>query len=71
MPVLASSNSAANKIWCKKYWLMGIQFSDWVENIVGKEEIARYGEQLLLYPNMFSKTVYYWFVKMSIYGVKV
>ena len=28
------------KILYHKYWQMGIQFSDWVENIVGKEEIA-------------------------------
>ena len=26
---------------------MGIQASDWVENIVGKEEIARYEQQKL------------------------
>ena len=33
---------------------MGIQFSDWVENIVGKEEIACY-EQFLLFPQSFQK----------------
>ena len=33
---------------------MGIQFSDWVENIAGKEEIARY-EQFLLFPQCFQK----------------
>ena len=33
---------------------MGIQFSDWVENIVGKEEIARY-EQFLLFPQCFQE----------------
>ena len=31
---------------------MGIQLSDGVENIVGKEEIARY-EQFLLFPQCF------------------
>ena len=31
---------------------MGIEFSDWVENIVGKEEIARY-EQFFLFPQCF------------------
>ena len=31
-----------------------VQFSDWVENIVGKEEIARY-EQFLLFPQCFQK----------------
>ena len=33
---------------------MGIQFSDCVENIVGKEEIARY-EQFLLFTKFFQK----------------
>ena len=33
---------------------MGIQFSDLVENIVGKGEIARY-EQFLLFPQCFQK----------------
>ena len=33
---------------------MGIQFSEWVENIVGKEEIARY-EQFLLFPQCLQK----------------
>ena len=34
---------------------MGIQLSDWVENAVGKGEIARY-EQFLLVPQYFQKT---------------
>ena len=33
---------------------MEIQISDRVENIVGKEEIARY-EQFLLFPQFFEK----------------
>ena len=33
---------------------MGIQLSAWVENIVGKGEIARY-EQFLLFPQCFQK----------------
>ena len=33
---------------------MGIQFSDRVENIVEKEEIAHY-EQFLLFPQCFQK----------------
>ena len=33
---------------------MGIQLSDLVENIVGKEEIACY-EQFLLFPQCFQK----------------
>ena len=35
---------------------MGIQLFDSVENIVGKEEIARH-EQFLLFPHFFSKAV--------------
>ena len=53
MPKSGSSISAANKdVMSKKYWQMGTQFSDWVENIVGKEEIAHY-EQFLLFPQYF------------------
>ena len=33
---------------------MEMQFSDWAENIVGKEEIARY-EQFLHFPQCFQK----------------
>ena len=33
---------------------MGIELSGWVENIVGKGEIARY-EQFLLFPQCFQK----------------
>ena len=33
---------------------MGMQFSDCVENIVGKEEIARY-EQFLVFQQCFQK----------------
>ena len=33
---------------------MGIQLSDLVENIVGKEEIANY-QQFLLFPHCFQK----------------
>ena len=36
------------------YWQMGIQCSDSVENIVGKEEIARY-KQFLLFQQSFQK----------------
>ena len=41
MPILCSSDSAANKNMMSKIWTNGVQLSDWVENIVGKEEIAR------------------------------
>ena len=54
MPSLGSSYSAAKKDMMSKYWQMGIKFSYWVENIVGKEEIARY-EQFLLFPQCFQK----------------
>ena len=37
---------------------MGMQFSDWVENIVGKEEIARY-EQFLVFPQCFQKLSFF------------
>ena len=33
---------------------MGVQLSDWVENIEGKGETARY-EQFLLFPQCFQK----------------
>ena len=48
---------------------MGIYFSDWVENIVGKEEIACY-EQFLLFPKCFQKLFVVDELKMSICGVK-
>ena len=54
MPILDFSNSAGNKDIYQKYGQMGIQLSDWVENIVGKGEIARY-EQFLLFPQCFQK----------------
>ena len=54
MPILGSSNPAANKDICKKYGQIETQFSDWVEKIVGKEEIAC-NKQFLLFPHCFSK----------------
>ena len=41
MPILGSSKSAANKDMMSKIWTIGDSIPDWVENIVGKEEIAR------------------------------
>ena len=52
--ILGSTNSAANRYVMSKYGYMGRQLSDWVENIVGKGEIARY-EQFLLFPQCFQK----------------
>ena len=54
MPILGSCNSAANKDTMLEYEQMGIQLSDYVENIMGKGEIARY-EQFLLFPLCFRK----------------
>ena len=54
MPILSSSNSAANKNMVSKIWTNRVQLSDWVENIVGKEEIACY-KQFLLFPQCFQK----------------
>ena len=48
---------------------MGIQLSDWVENIVGKGEIAHY-EQFLLFPQCFQKLSVVDGIKMSIFEVK-
>ena len=50
MPILGSSNSAANQDMMSN----DRQLSDWVENVVGKGEIARY-EQFLLFPQCFQK----------------
>ena len=50
MPILDSSNSTAKTDMMSKIWKNG----DIVENIVGKEEIARY-EQFLLFPRCFQK----------------
>ena len=48
---------------------MGIQLSDLVENIVGKEEIAR-NEQFLPFQQCFQCLYVVGCVKMSTYGVK-
>ena len=53
MPILGSSNSAANKIMMSKIWTNRVQLSDRVENIVGKGEIACYKQSS--FPTMFSK----------------
>ena len=54
MPILGSSNLAANEYNMSWICTDGIQLSDWVENIVGKGEIAR-EEQFLLFPQCFQK----------------
>ena len=54
MPILSSSNSVANKDVVSKNGQMGMQLHNWVENIVGKGEIA-HNEQFLLFPQCFQK----------------
>ena len=54
MPILGSTNSAANENMMSKILTNGIQLSDLVENIVGKEEIVHY-EQFLLFLQCFQK----------------
>ena len=56
MPIYALPMQQEIKLWWQKYGQMGIQLSDWVENIVGKGEIARY-EQLVLFPQCFQKLI--------------
>ena len=53
MPILGSSNSAANKNMMSKIWANGVQLSHSVENIVGKEEIACYEQFLFFSHNVF------------------
>ena len=50
--VMSRTRSSLSHPGKAKYGRMGIQLSDWVENIVEKEEIARY-EQFLLFPQCF------------------
>ena len=57
------------KIWYQKYGQMGIHFSEWTENIVGKKRNCLL-RAIHSFPAMFSKAVCCWCVKMSIYGVK-
>ena len=52
LPILGSSNSAANKDMMSKFGQMGIQLTACIENIVG--EISRY-KQFLLFPQWFQK----------------
>ena len=54
IPILGSSSSAATKNTRSKIWINGVQLSDWVENIVGKEEIAC-DKQFLLFLQCFQK----------------
>ena len=51
LPILCSSNSTANKDMTPKIRTNGDTII-WLENIVGKGEIARY-EQVFLFPQCF------------------
>ena len=64
MPILGSSNSAANEYMMSKIWTNGVQLSDQVENIVGKGEVACY-EQFLLFHNVFKSCL--WFMCLNEY----
>ena len=54
MPILGSFNLVANKDTMSEYGQMETKLSDRVENIMEKEEIARY-KQFLLFPQCFQK----------------
>ena len=54
MPSLGSSNAAAHKDMMPNIQTNWVQLSDWIENILGKEEIARY-ERFLLFPQFFKR----------------
>ena len=54
MPILGSSNSAADINMMSEIWTNGVQLFDRVENIVDKEETARH-KQFLLFPQCFQK----------------
>ena len=54
MPIVGSFISAANENIMSKIETNGVQLSDCIENIVGKEEIASY-EQFLHFPQCFQK----------------
>ena len=57
MPILGFSNLAVNKGTMSKSEQMGRkQLSDWIENIVGKGEVACY-EQFLLFPRFQTLSV--------------
>ena len=54
MAMLGSSSSEAVINTLSKIWTNGDKFSEWVENIVGKGEIACY-KQFLLFSQCFQK----------------
>ena len=54
MPILGSSNPAANKIMMSKIRTNAVQLSGWVEDIVGKREICLL-RAISPFPTLFSK----------------
>ena len=54
MAILGASNSTAKKAVMSKIWRNGGTIYVLVENILGKEEIARY-KQFLVFPQCFQK----------------
>ena len=54
MPSLGSSSAAAHKDMMPNIRTNWAQLSDRIENILGKEEIARY-EQFFLFPQYFQR----------------
>ena len=54
MAIFGFTSSAGNRDMMSKKWINGELLSDWVENIVGKGELARY-EQFILFPQCLQK----------------
>ena len=75
MSILGPFYSRAKKIRCQKYGQMGMQLSDLVENILGKEEIARY-EQFPLFPPCFQRLLlmrqdeYLWSKELRLFHIE-
>ena len=69
MPILGSSNSAANKDMLSKLWANGHAIIWLSRKHCGKRRNCSLWA-ISPFPTMFSKAVWYWCFKMSICGVK-
>ena len=69
MPILGSSNSAANKDMMSKLWANGHAIVWLSRKYCGKRRNCSLWA-ISPFPTMFSKAVWYWCFKMSICGVK-
>ena len=69
MPILGSSNSAANKDRVAKIWTNGDTIICLSRKHCGKRRNCSL-RAISPFPTMFSKVVCYWCVKASTYGVK-